>query len=167
MNQVLPDRVGRSLIPGGAGETLFRRQDFHEPISEVVKFVTLRDVPVERSGVELGQKVHPLEPGVEAIRDGDIDQPIFANQGHRRFGALLGQRKEACALSAAHDDGKGIVVVGGRAIHKRMLYSKVLEGRYTKILGELKHATVRFPGAPSSIRKRIVMIRGRPSLRPK
>ena len=61
MDQVFPHGVGRALIPGGVGKGLFGREDFHEAAGEMIELVGLRNVPVQRGGVELGQQIDPLQ----------------------------------------------------------------------------------------------------------
>lgn len=78
MHQVLPNGIGGSLIPAGAGESLFRGKNFDEPTREVIKLVALGNVAMQRGRVELGQEVDTLELGIDAIRNGDIHQPILS-----------------------------------------------------------------------------------------
>ena len=115
VGQVLAHRVGRALIPGGVGEGLFRREDFHEAAGEMIKLVGLRNVPVQRGRVELRQQIDALEVGVDAVRDGDVHQAVLAGERHRRLGAILGEGEQARALSAAHDDGKDVAGVGRKS----------------------------------------------------
>ena len=44
--------------------------------------------------------------GVDAVADRDIHDAVFSAERHRRFGAVLGQRKKARARAAAHNDGE-------------------------------------------------------------
>ena len=90
-------------------------EEFDEAAGEVVELVGLRDVPVQRGGIELGQQVNAPQTGVDAVGDGNIHEPILAGQRHRRLGALFGQREQARALPAAHDHGKHIAGVDGLA----------------------------------------------------
>ena len=53
--------------------------------------------------VILGQDGDFIYTGVQAIADRDIDEPVFAADGHGRLGAGLGERIEPGTLSAAHD----------------------------------------------------------------
>src|ERR1035438_9865805 len=113
VNQVLADGIGGALIPGRVGVGLLGGEDFHEPAGKVVELVGLRDVLVQGGGVEHGQQVNTSQAGVDAVGDGDIDQTILAGQRYGRFGALLCQREQACALPAAQDDRKHVAGVGG------------------------------------------------------
>jgi hypothetical protein len=58
----------------------------------------------------------PPKSGIQTVTDRYIDQSIFAGQRHRRFRAILGQRKQACSRTTAHDDGERSVLEG-RFIH--------------------------------------------------
>ena len=106
MDQVFAHGVGRALIPGGVGKGLFRREDFHEAAGEMVELVGLRNVAVQRGGIELRQQINAAQAGVDAVGDGDVDEAVFARERHGRFGAVLGERKQARALPAAHDDAR-------------------------------------------------------------
>ena len=96
---------------------LLRGQDLDESGREVVEPVALLDVPVQRPAVELGEQEDPAEVGVEAVADGDVDQAVLARERHRGLGAVLGQREEAGAGAAAHDDGDDVVRANGGPGH--------------------------------------------------
>ena len=74
--------------------------------------VGLRDVPVERRGIELRQHEDAADVRVQAVADRDVDQPVLAADRHRRLGAGVGERKQAAALPAAEDDGQDVSHVG-------------------------------------------------------
>ena len=57
-------------------------------------------MPVQRCGIELGQQVHPLDAGIYAIGNRDVDQPIFARQRHCRLGPFTREGEKPRALSA-------------------------------------------------------------------
>lgn len=54
--------------------------------------VGLGEMPVEAGRVELGQAVHFVDVGVDAVGDGDVNQAVVGAQGHSRLRPLLGQR---------------------------------------------------------------------------
>src|SRR5262245_2810595 len=103
MQQVLPHRVSSSLIPRRVRERLFRREDFDEPAREMIELVRLRNVPVQRGGVELSEQVDALEVRVDAVGKWNVHQTILARQRHRRLGPLFRQWKKPGPLTAAHD----------------------------------------------------------------
>ena len=111
VQQVFADGVGGALVPRGVGKGLFRRENFHEAAGEMVELVGLRNVPVQRGGIELGQQVNAAQAGVDAVGNGDVHQPVFAGERHGGFGAFLGEREKARALAAAHDDAQDIAGV--------------------------------------------------------
>ena len=110
--EVLANGVGGAFIPGSAGRGLFRCEDFNKPAGEVVELVGLRNVPVQRRGVELREDVDAFEVRVDAVRDRNVHQTVFAGEWNGGLGAFLGQRKEARAGSSAHDDGEDVAGVG-------------------------------------------------------
>ena len=89
--QVLPHRIGRALVPAGAGRGLLRGEDFDEAArAEDVELVGAVDVLVERGGIELGEYVDAADARVEAIADRDVDQTVFAAEGNGRLGTIFG-----------------------------------------------------------------------------
>ena len=54
--------------------------------------------------VELRQHVDPVQAAVDAVRERDVDQPILARQGDGRLGAILGQRIQPRAATAAENE---------------------------------------------------------------
>ena len=75
--QVLADGVGRALIPLRAFRGLLRGEDVDEAARKVIKLVARLDMAMKRHAVELRQHINRAQPGVEAVADRDIDQPIF------------------------------------------------------------------------------------------
>lgn len=62
--------------------------EFHA-IAEVVGAC---QVSVEGGGVKLRQHVYLADAAVDAVAHGDVDQSVGTADGHRRLGALLGER---------------------------------------------------------------------------
>ena len=118
MNQVLAHRVRGPLVPRGVRQRLLRGQDLHETVRELVELVRLRDMAVERCGVELREQVDPLQAGVDAVRYRDVHQTILARQRHRRLRPLLRQRKEPRARATAEDDRKHAVGAELNGLHR-------------------------------------------------
>ena len=111
VDQVFADGIGRALVPRGGGGGLLRGHDFHEAGGKLVELVRPRNVAVERGGIELGQDVDAAEPGIDAVGNRDVDNPVFAGQRHGRFGAVLGQGEESAPLPATHDDAENLADV--------------------------------------------------------
>ena len=105
----LSHRVGRALEPVRAVGRLLGGEHLDEAVREHVQAVGLRDVAVERRGVELRQHEDPLEAGVQAVADRDVDEPVLAAERHRRLRAHVGERKEPRAASAAQDQGQHVI----------------------------------------------------------
>ena len=95
VNQVLADGIGRALVPRVARRRLLRREDVDKPARKVVKLVRVGDVPVQRGGIELGQQVNLVQPGVDAVRNWDVHQAILPRQRHCRLGAVARQWEKA------------------------------------------------------------------------
>ena len=120
VDEVFADGVSGTLVPGGVRERLFGGENFDEAAAEVIEFVGLGNMAMQRGGVELGKQVNAAQIGIDAIGDGDVHQAIFAGERDRWFGALFGKREKASALSAAHNDRQHIAGIGGHApsLHK-------------------------------------------------
>jgi hypothetical protein len=108
MDEVLPNRVGRPLVPARMPEGLLGGEDLDVAAGEYVEFVGARDVEVEGRGIELGEYVYLVEAGVYAVGNGYVDYPILPAEGYRRLGPILCERKQAGALAAAEHDGKNL-----------------------------------------------------------
>ena len=104
------DRVRRALKPVLVVVRLFGGQDLHEALAEKVHPVRLADMAIERCRVELRQHENPPDVRVQAVADGDVNQPVFAANRHRRLGTVLGEREKAFALSAAEDDRQNLAI---------------------------------------------------------
>ena len=118
----LPDGVGGALKPVGVVGRLFGRQDLDEPVAEEIHAVGLRDVAVERRRVELRQDEDAPDVRVEAVADGDVDEPVLSANRHGGLGPQLGERKQPAALTAAEDQREDFVVGGHDArqmVHRR------------------------------------------------
>ena len=117
--EVLPDGVGRALIPGVAARRLLRGHDLDEAAGEIVEPVALLDVPMQRRAVELREQEDALEAGVEAVADRDIDDAVLARERHGRLGSVLRQRIKSRAGASAENDGNDVAGVenGGTSRH--------------------------------------------------
>ena len=93
VNEIFADGIRRALVPGRVGKRLLCREQFHEATGEMIELVGLRNMPVQRRGIELGKQVNPAQAGIDAIGNRDVDDAIFAGERHSGLGALLGQRK--------------------------------------------------------------------------
>src|SRR5262249_22686877 len=103
-SQVLPHGVCRSLVPLLPFERLLGREDFYEAAAEQVELVRLIDVPVKTDRVELREDVDAIEPAVEAVRDRDVDEAVFAGQWHGGLGPQLRERVEPGPFASAEDE---------------------------------------------------------------
>ena len=105
---MLPHRVGRSLKPAGALHRLFGGKHFDVSAIEWIESIAVGDVPVQRRGIELRQNEDPLQSGVDAVADRNIDQAILSSEWNRRFGAVLRQREQAFPSATCKNDGDNV-----------------------------------------------------------
>ena len=101
--QVLPHGIGGALIPIRAFVGLLGGENFDEAPAEAVEHIRAADVAVQTHGVELREHVHAVHAAVDAVRERDIDQPIFPRQRHGRLRAKFRQRIKPSAASAAEN----------------------------------------------------------------
>jgi len=106
--KIASNRVGRTLIPIRTLLGLLGRQDVHKPSAKWIEMVRILNVSVQGCRVKLRQQEYPVDIGVDAIANGNIDQPIFTRKRHGRFAAFHGKRVETCASASAHDDSDHI-----------------------------------------------------------
>jgi hypothetical protein len=89
--QMLPHGVSRALEPIGIGHSLFSSQYFGEAFRKRVEAVGVRDVMVQRRGIELRQDEDFLESGIEAVADRNIDQPVLSSERDSRLRSILSE----------------------------------------------------------------------------
>ena len=109
MTRRLADGIGRPLKPVGALGRLLRGQHFDEALGKQIEPIRLSDVAVERSRVELRQHEDPFQVRVEAVADGDVDEPVLAPDRHRGLRAHARQRKQPRAAAAAENQREDVV----------------------------------------------------------
>ena len=103
----LVDRVGAAGVParaepllGGHRRDVLAGQAGQPPV--------LRDVPVQRMRLVLGQHADPQIPGVDEIGQHEIDEPVGAAERNRRLGPVGGQRVQPLALPAGEDNAQHV-----------------------------------------------------------
>src|SRR4051812_12824416 len=101
VRQDLPDGVGRALKPLGARRRLLGGEYLDEAVRELREAIGLRDVLVERCGVVLREHEDTQYVRVDAVREGDVYEPVLAAQGYGGLRALMRQRRQARARAAA------------------------------------------------------------------
>src|SRR5207247_2299574 len=145
MPRGLSHGVGRALKPVGAVGGLFGGEDLHESFREQIEPVGLRDVSVERRGVELRQHENALEPCMEAVADRDIDQPIFAANRHGRLRTHVRERKQPRAASAAEDERENIrheAIIGEQDRYRRVVGGLTMFSKELHRLGHTQRFTI-------------------------
>ena len=93
--EVLADGVGRALVPVPVLQGLLGREQGDVVAVEAVEAVGREDVAVQGFAGELGQDEDAADVRVDAVGDGDVDEPEPAGDGHGRLAADLGQRDRA------------------------------------------------------------------------
>ena len=89
VNEILSNSICSSFVPAWMFKCLFCSKNFYEAARKTVKIVGISNVQVQRSRVELGQKVNLLEAGIDAVWKWEIDNAIFGRKAHSRFSHLL------------------------------------------------------------------------------
>ena len=107
--QALADGVGCPLEPMIAVLGLLGGQDGYERLREDVELVGPADVLVQALRVELRQHEDAADVGVDAVRDGDVDQAVLAGDGDRRLRPLVRQGKQPGSPTPTQDDRQQVV----------------------------------------------------------
>jgi hypothetical protein len=98
--QVLPHGIGSSLKPIEIRHGLFCCENLDEAFGERIKTECRRDVVIERRGIELRQYEQFFQTGIDAVADGNINEPILSAQRDRGFGPVLSQGKKAFSCAS-------------------------------------------------------------------
>ncbi len=113
--QVLVDRVGRAREParpaahlGGNGHHVVAEQRRQPP--------GRGDVPPEALALVLRQHGDLELPGVDEVREGEIDQPVVAAERDGRLGPVDRQRREALAFTSREHHGEDPQVTHGPSV---------------------------------------------------
>ena len=101
----LAHRVGGALEPVRAVGRLLGGQHFDEAVREHVQPVGLRDVAVERGGVELRQHEDALEAGVQAVADRDVNQAVLAARAEPRASSACGSAGRGAFRARRRESG--------------------------------------------------------------
>jgi hypothetical protein len=67
------------------------------------------DVSVQRQGFVLGGDENAPEPGVDAVAEREVDDPVGTAEIHGRFGALRRQRVQAFTRTSGEQDYEDVV----------------------------------------------------------
>lgn len=59
---------------------------------------------IEGGGVELGEDIDLIDPGVDAVGHWDVNEAVGTTNGDGRFGSVLGEGVETGACSSSEDD---------------------------------------------------------------
>jgi hypothetical protein len=106
--QVLVHGVGRALVPGGV-DLLLRRQDVNE-LAELAAEIAPGALQVHDQVVRLvlGQHRDAADAGIDAVGQGEIDDPVLAAERRRRLGSRQRQPLEARAATAGENQRDGV-----------------------------------------------------------
>jgi hypothetical protein len=98
--KVLENGISRPLIPTFV-QPLLRRNECDEfPQLATEQIPTQLDVAIQGDGFILGQNVDPPDVGVDAVAEGEVDDPVNAPKGNGRLRPILGQGVEPLPLSS-------------------------------------------------------------------
>lgn len=99
------DEVVSNLEPIGILGALLGSEDLNEALVLVtthnVAGISPGEMAVERRGIELGEHIDLGDVTVEAVTDGDIDQPVISSEGNRGLCSLLRQRVQTGPSAAS------------------------------------------------------------------
>ncbi|CCC96390.1 protein of unknown function [Azospirillum baldaniorum] len=106
--QVLVHRVGGALVPGGLADALLRRQQVAELVHLAAEEVPAA-LQVAQQAVRLVLRQHAdaAEARIDAVRQGEVDDPELAPEIGGRLGATVGQLLQPAAPAASQDKCHG------------------------------------------------------------
>ena len=103
---VLIDGVGGALVPGLGFRLGVGREDVRAaPVAVQVPGLAVADVVVQLQGLVLGEHAHGVDAGVDAVGQREIDDAVFAAEGHRGLGGVLGEHIQTASLAAGQEHG--------------------------------------------------------------
>jgi hypothetical protein len=94
---------------------------------------------MQRSGVELGQYRDVINPGINTIADGNVNEAILARNRDGGFRANLRKRMQARTAPAPHNDSEDIIHVW----HVNSLMQVLSVGR-NAVIGENKKQDIAY-----------------------
>ena len=110
--QILMHRIGGALIPFFADPLLWwNRGDVFAEFG-IQDVPACANVPIERVGFVLDQDGDFAKPGVETVAEREIDNAILSTKGHRRLGAMFGERLKPFAFSSRQHHGENVLHCG-------------------------------------------------------
>jgi hypothetical protein len=106
--EALQDRVGGAAEPALA-EPLLGRDRGDVGVQQTRQPPGLRHVAVERVRLVLRQHHDLGQPGVDEVRESEVDQAVLAAERHRGLGAVRREGHEALSLAAGEDDAEDLL----------------------------------------------------------
>ena len=142
---VLVDGVGRPLVPH-LGDPLLGRDHLDVfPQLAAEELPPHVDVPVQAGGLVLGQHQDLAEVGIDAIREGEVDDPVDPAEGDRGLGPVPREGLEAGPPASRQDDRQDVAIHHPPPLCRpRFLSRRPDQG----IPGSTIHVT-RFPAIPT------------------
>jgi hypothetical protein len=105
--EILINGIGRAAVPNFA-ELLLRRHDIDELAELAVQIAPAAlHMLDQRVRFILSQNENLADAGVDAVRQGEVDDAVFASERRGRLGPMVRELHEPLTTAACHDDGHG------------------------------------------------------------
>jgi hypothetical protein len=102
---VAPDGVGVALVEAVLLGPQLGREQAQAPVGPVqVPGPAVGQLVVERLQPVLLQHPDVLDPGVDAVGEREVDQPVDAGEGERRLGPPRGEQLQPASLTAGQHE---------------------------------------------------------------
>lgn len=108
VTDLLAHGVGGALIPVRGLVRLLGGQNLDETLAKRVELVGIGDVPVQTHAQKLRQHVNAVEAAIDAVADGNVDQPVFSGQGNGWLAPQLGEGIQAGPPTTAQNQAQNI-----------------------------------------------------------
>jgi hypothetical protein len=107
MPQALPNRICRTLEPTGVIRCLFGSKYIYKTGTKLAELVSILNMLIKGSTVELSQYPHAVDVAVDAIADGNVNQPVFPGNWNGRLTPAGCKGEQPCSGTTAKDYSQG------------------------------------------------------------
>jgi len=117
---ILVDGVGGALIPG-LRDAHLRRQHLNEIPQSHKRRPAAPDVAIQAESLVLGEHENPAKAAINAVGQGDVDDPVDTAEGDGRLGAVSRERPQPFPLPSGENHRDSLLDIEHRQRSRRRL----------------------------------------------